>query len=213
MIKAVIFDFDGVLAESVDIKTEAFRRLFSHEGRDAVDKIIAYHIEHGGISRFEKFRYIYKEILKRPLSNEEFSSLCKGFEELVLEGVIASPEVNGAGECLKALSGNVRLYIVSGTPQDEIRLIAKARGIENYFKGIYGAPETKTGLISKIMAEESLRADEVVFIGDAMTDYRAAMDTGVGFIARITPETEVFWKGLSVRRIGSISDCKRELGL
>ncbi|GAF78578.1 unnamed protein product, partial [marine sediment metagenome] len=28
MIKAIIFDFDGVIVESSDIKTEAFRELF-----------------------------------------------------------------------------------------------------------------------------------------------------------------------------------------
>ncbi len=32
MIKAIIFDFDGVIVESVDIKTKAFARLFEHGG-------------------------------------------------------------------------------------------------------------------------------------------------------------------------------------
>lgn len=213
MLKAVIFDFDGVLAESVNIKTEAFKRLFEKEGTDVVDRVIVYHLEHGGVSRFEKFKYIYKEILRRTLSDEEFSSLCERFEELVLSAVMSAPEVNGASECLRKLQGKVRLFIVSGTPQDEMRLIAKVRGIGHYFDGIYGSPETKTELVRKILDTYNLKADEVVFIGDAMTDYNAAKETGTGFIARITPETEVFWKGLSVRRIGSISDCERELEL
>lgn len=213
MIKAVIFDFDGVLAESVNIKTEAFKRLFEKEGKDAQDKIVAYHLEHGGISRFEKFRYIYKEILKRPLSDKEFDSLCKRFEELVLEGVISAPEVNGASECLRKLQGRVKLFIVSGTPEDEIRLIVKVREMEHFFTGIYGSPKTKAELLGNILKEENLSKDEVVFIGDAMTDYNAAKDTGIGFLARKTPETEKLWETLNVKTVSDIKDCLKGLGI
>ncbi|MBI4823538.1 MAG: HAD family hydrolase [Nitrospirae bacterium] len=213
MLKAVIFDFDGVLAESVNIKTEAFRRLFEKEGAETVNKIVAYHLEHGGVSRFEKFRYIYKEILRRLLPEEEFERLCKRFKELVLEGVMTAPEVDGASECLKRLHGKVKLFIVSGTPEEEMRLIAKVRNIEHFFDGIYGSPETKTELVRKVLSTYNLKADEVVFIGDAMTDYDAAKETGTGFIARAISETEGLWRGLNVRRVKSISDCVMELGL
>jgi len=212
MVRAVVFDFDGVLAESVNIKTQAFRKLFQKEGAEAVNKIVAYHLEHGGVSRFEKFRHIYKEILKRPLSDEAFERLCKGFEELVLEGVIKAPEVNGSVECLKKLYGKVKLFIVSGTPEEEIRHIAGARGTARYFDGIYGSPQTKTELVKKILNAYHFKADEVVFVGDAMTDYNAAMETGVGFIARITPETEDLWKGLNVMTIRDMADCASLFG-
>ena len=42
MIKAIIFDFDGVLVESTQIKTEAFRNLFS-KWPDKVDEMVRYH--------------------------------------------------------------------------------------------------------------------------------------------------------------------------
>jgi len=45
MIKAIIFDFDGVLVESVDIKTKAFAGLFEHEGDSIVRRVVAYHIK------------------------------------------------------------------------------------------------------------------------------------------------------------------------
>ena len=35
VIRAVVFDFDGVLTESVDIKTRAYARLFKEEGEEA----------------------------------------------------------------------------------------------------------------------------------------------------------------------------------
>jgi HAD superfamily hydrolase (TIGR01549 family) len=213
VIKAVIFDFDGVLAESVNIKTEAFRSLFEPEGPDIAKEVVAYHLENAGVSRFEKFRYIYKEILKRPLGDEEFESLCRRFEKLVLDAVIAAPEVGGATECLRGLYGKARLFIVSGTPQEEIRLIAKVREMEHYFEGIYGSPQTKTELVNIILRERGLIPDEVVFVGDAMTDYRAAMETGTGFIARMTPETGEHWRGLGVKAISDMAGCIKELGI
>jgi len=74
MIKAIIFDFDGVLVESVDIKTKAFAGLFEHEGDSIVRRVVAYHIKNAGVSRFEKFRHIYKEMLDRELTEETKNS-------------------------------------------------------------------------------------------------------------------------------------------
>jgi hypothetical protein len=67
MIKAIIFDFDGVITESVGVKTEAFKKLFCKHPKH-IGKIIKLHLSHGGLSRFVKFEMIYSDILKRPLS-------------------------------------------------------------------------------------------------------------------------------------------------
>ena len=100
MIRAIVFDFDGVLAESVEVKTRAFARLFANETPEAVERIVAYHRQNGGISRFEKFLTIYREILKRPLTEQMFQSLCEQFSQLVVEEVVAAPWVDGAREFL-----------------------------------------------------------------------------------------------------------------
>ena len=81
MIKAVIFDFDGVLAESLEIKTVAFGKLFEDKGEAVRDKVIKYHLDNSGVSRFEKIRYIYREILKEPLDKETFDLLCGRFSD------------------------------------------------------------------------------------------------------------------------------------
>ena len=49
MIKAIILDFDGVILESVSVKTEAFRKLFSNKP-DYVDEIVEFHIKNGTIT-------------------------------------------------------------------------------------------------------------------------------------------------------------------
>ena len=59
MIKAIVFDFDGVLAESANLKTRAFSDLFKGEDEETVRQIVAYHLKNAGVSRFEKFKIIY----------------------------------------------------------------------------------------------------------------------------------------------------------
>ena len=75
-IKAILFDFDGVILESVDIKGLAFCKLFENFP-EHVTKIVQYHHANGGISRFNKFRYIYKNILKKNFLNNNFNNFVK----------------------------------------------------------------------------------------------------------------------------------------
>ena len=58
---ALVFDFDGVLVESTDIKTMAFATLYKHHGQAIVEKVTSYHAKHAGISRFKNLS-IFKRI-------------------------------------------------------------------------------------------------------------------------------------------------------
>ena len=101
MIRAIAFDFDGVLVESVDVKTRAYVSLFEKYGQDVVSKVIDYHIKNGGISQFVKLRTIYDKILKKPLSEDKFNSLSEQFSSIVVDEVVAAPWVEGAQEFLQ----------------------------------------------------------------------------------------------------------------
>lgn len=191
MIKAIIFDFDGVIVESVDIKTQAFCEIFKNMPRH-VDAIRHYQQTHGGISRQRKFKHIYKNILKKSLSKEKLESLCKQFERLVLEKVIKSPFVVGAEELLKKAKGKYAMYVISGTPGNELNLIVQKRGLAHYFDGVYGTPRTKDTHLKNILKKQKLKPSEAVFVGDSLTDFSAAKVMKVPFIARITKE-ELDW--------------------
>ena len=49
---ALIFDFDGVLADSVEVKTRAFAKLFQSYGPEIEDRVVKYHRNNGGMSRY-----------------------------------------------------------------------------------------------------------------------------------------------------------------
>jgi phosphoglycolate phosphatase-like HAD superfamily hydrolase len=182
VIRAAVFDFDGVVLESADIKTNAFRRLF--DGNPAA---VAYHLDHQGVSRYEKFRYISTEILGGTYTERDERRLGKRFSELVLDEVLACPFVPGAEALLGRRARELPLFVASGTPEDELRTIASARGVAGWFAGIYGTPPTKAEIIGRVLDETALAPGEVAMFGDAMTDLEGAQATGVRFVGRVRP--------------------------
>ena len=182
--KAIAFDFDGVILESVTIKTEAMAILFA-DHKEHLDEIVAIHENHAGFSRFIKFDMIYRDVLKKPLTPEASAALGQRFSDLVLEKVLACPFVAGALEFLKAHYEATPLFVISGTPDDELLMITSKRSLDSYFAGVYGSGRGKPEILSAIMAEQNLDAQEIAFIGDGLTDFDAAKATSVPFIGRV----------------------------
>jgi phosphoglycolate phosphatase-like HAD superfamily hydrolase len=190
MIRAIAFDFDGVLAESVDVKTCAYIRLFEEYGQDVISKVVDYHMKNGGVSRFVKLRTIYDKILKKPLSEDKFKLLSEQFSNLVVDKVVAAPWVAGAKDFLIRNQNQYFFVIISGTPEDELREIVRRREMSHFFNSVKGAPKDKVSLLKEVMIEYHLKSEEVAFIGDAETDWCAARETEVPFILRCTSNKE-----------------------
>lgn len=184
MIKAIIFDFDGVLVESVDIKADAFAYIFRQYPAHK-DEIVKLHLANGGVNRFDKIRWIYRDILKKPLAEEKLKELGEEFSNYVYKKVISSSFVPGAKEFLEKYLNKMMLFIISGTPQEEIMSIVREKGLSKYFLEVLGAPEDKGSHATKILEKYRLAPDEVVFLGDAYSDYEGANKSGIRFVARV----------------------------
>lgn len=185
MVRAILFDFDGVIAESMDIKTDAFARLFEGFGPEIVKKVVAHHQAHGGVSRFEKIRLYHEQYLGKVITDEELSAWCRRFSDLVLDAVVSSPYVPGALELLESCHKKYSCFIITGTPQEEMEEILSRKGLKRFFAGVYGSPTTKTEIVKEIMSAHKFDPKELIYIGDAMTDYEAAKGAGIRFIGRV----------------------------
>ncbi|MFC1644057.1 HAD family hydrolase [Candidatus Omnitrophota bacterium] len=183
MIKAVIFDFDGVILESADIKTEAFRELFK-DYPEHVDEILDHHSRNAGISRYVKFRHVYEKILSLPLSGEEEACLGESFSRIVLQKVLEAPFVTGAKEFLGSGVKKYAFFIASGTPEKELKGIVTSRGLNTFFREVHGSPKQKKEIILDVMGRHGFSREEVVYVGDAESDRIAAEGSGVIFIER-----------------------------
>ncbi|MGK0286493.1 MAG: phosphoglycolate phosphatase-like HAD superfamily hydrolase [Salibacteraceae bacterium] len=199
LIKNIFFDFDGVLAESVSAKTDAFKEMYLSHGLDIAERVVDYHINHGGVSRFEKFRHWEKEFFGKELSDAELEQMANRFSELVLQKVIDSKAVSDSLWFLKKYAKTLRFWIITGTPTIEIKKIAKARGIDHFFEGLHGSPENKRYWSEYLLDTFDLNRTETLFLGDATTDMDAAQFSQLHFALRHNEENkELFtdYKGL-----------------
>ena len=178
----IFFDFDGVLADSTRIKTDAFRELFKDYGNAAVDAIVDYHLLHGGISRVDKIRYGFEEILQQPLSDGAHQDLAEQFSTIVVEKVIRSDWINGAREFLEMAYNKMRIIVISGTPDEELKLVMRKRKMDHYFSDIAGSPVKKPQHLNTFLQQYKLAPENCLFVGDALTDYNAAVGAGMHFI-------------------------------
>jgi phosphoglycolate phosphatase-like HAD superfamily hydrolase len=200
-LKAIAFDFDGVILESAQCKTDAFVELFAPHGPEVQAKVKAHHLENLGISRFVKFAWIYENVLRQPFDETLSKNLGKQFSDLALDKVLAAPFVPGAREAIFALAARYPLFVVSGTPQNELDMIVDRRGLRAAFKEVHGTPREKPEIIKDLLARYSLARSELLFVGDALTDHAAATATGVEFLARNTPEFHDLWTERAVKRV------------
>ena len=203
MPRVLVFDFDGVILESADIKTRAFRELFASHP-DRLEAIVAYHEANAGISRFLKFRHIYKHMLGKPLGLEEERALGERFSDLVVEEVIRCPFVPGALEFLQAHSHEHALFVASGTPESELRRLVEARNLTAYFREVYGSPKGKADIIEEILAVTAAPRASLMFVGDGRSDYEAAKAAGVGFVGRARPGRPHPFEGLGVPLVADL---------
>lgn len=185
--EAIIFDFDGVLVESVDLKGQAFADLYADAGPEIQARVLAYHTTHGGVSRFEKIRLFEKEFLGRPATEDIVQEKARRFSELVEQKVIAAPWVHGAREFLERFYKQIPLSVASATPENELIRILEARRMDHYFVHIKGSPRSKADCLALIIKNEKYDATQVVMVGDALTDYDAAQANKARFVGRVPP--------------------------
>jgi phosphoglycolate phosphatase-like HAD superfamily hydrolase len=186
--RAVILDFDGTIVESVESKSEGFRALFQHQP-EHVEAIIDLHVSQGGRSRYEKFALIYRDILQRTPREGEFAELGERFASLVVDAVVTSPFVCGALAFLEEFATQLPLIVVSGTPQDELLHILDRRRLTRFFAEAHGSPYSKESIVRELLERRAWPPGELLFIGDAMSDFEAASATGLCFVGRVPEGT------------------------
>jgi phosphoglycolate phosphatase-like HAD superfamily hydrolase len=184
-LEAVVFDCDGVILESAGLKSEAFRRIGGLFGPEIQVRLYEHHLRHTGVSRYEKFAWLYCTEFGREITIEESRRLGEIFAGYCLEAVLAAPFVPGFEEALAWFqSRGVALFVASGTPQEELETVLRARGLARRFQGILGTPPAKSRLLAGIIAENGFDPGRVLMVGDGETDLQAAQENGTLFFGR-----------------------------
>ncbi len=177
--KYFIFDFDGIIKESVDSKSKAYCEIFA-EYQFAINLIQSHHLQNGGLSRFQKIPLYIKYCNLEP-TPKLVDYYLKEFSDLAIQSVLDSKWVTGIVSFLKKINKN-NSFIVTATPEKEIKKIVTLLGIDIPIQNIYGSPKSKVDNIDSFLKKNCLK--EYIFFGDAISDSEAAAKLSIDFAYR-----------------------------
>jgi len=184
MIKNILWDFDGVILDSMKVRDWGFKEIFKNFKKEDIEKLIHYHNLNGGLSRYVKIRYFYEEILGKNITEYEILKYANDFSVLMRKALI-NPEnlIQDSVNFIKENHKNYSFHIVSGSDEDELRFLCGELKIEDYFISIHGSPTPKNELVKDLLKSYNYELDNTCLIGDSFNDYEAAMSNGIGFEA------------------------------
>jgi phosphoglycolate phosphatase-like HAD superfamily hydrolase len=198
--KIIFWDFDGVIKDSVQVKTNAYLDLFSEADPLTKKKIKEHHLQNGGMSRFIKIP-IYMEWNQIEKNDSIVKGYLEKFAKDVAESVISSPWIAGVEEVISKKLDNQIFVIVTGTPQDEIDYIIYNLKLNDKFDRIFGSPSNKADVIKNTLTEYQINRIDALMIGDSESDFIASDKNGIDFLFCETGEESEFSKTFIGKRI------------
>lgn len=209
VISTVIFDFDGVLADTERLHLRAFQRVFATRGwtldeGDYFDRYLGYD-DAGLIAAFNTDTRL-------GLTQAELDALAgekeKVFSSYIAEGTVLFP---GAAACVECLADRFKLGIASGALKSEIRSILGAAALLHRFPVIVSAEDVsacKPDPEPYLAAARQLGADPAscLAIEDSPPGLEAARAAGMKTIGVTTTATrDVLIADLVVDNLTQIS--------
>jgi beta-phosphoglucomutase len=144
MLRAVIFDFDGVITDSEVLHLRAFNRSLAPYGVEITTK--DYYQNYLGFSDFDCYKVLVDQGLLK-IDEDKIGGIIKEkskiFEELTkAEG----RTIEGVHEFLRMLEqNNVPMAICSGSLMAEIELMLEEAGLRDFFAAIVSAEQVRKG--------------------------------------------------------------------
>lgn len=182
--RAILFDFDGVILDTLHAKGRAFAKLFCNDEGEIFKEVMAFHLERGGVNRVDKIKLLYEKLHGTSISEELLSQHLNKLKTYMRECLFECPPIDNAVlEVVQSLSTSTLLWVVSAAPKDEVEPLCVHLGIHSCFRGIYGNSK-KTEVISNVLKQEEFKPSEVLFIGDAEEDFNAARANQVDFVLK-----------------------------
>jgi beta-phosphoglucomutase len=159
MVRAVIFDFNGVLIDDEQIHFELFREVLAQEGVALTER--QYHERYLGLDDRGCFEVALAEAgqpVERGRIDDLIARKARRYVDLARSGLRIFP---GAAECLVALSGRWPLAIYSGALRPEIEFALDLMRVRDRIAFIVSAEDTtrcKPDPQGYLLALDGLRA-------------------------------------------------------
>lgn len=185
-LKAVIWDMDGVIADTAPYHFKAWHEVFRKSGVDFTEEDFKRHFG-------QRNDTIIQSTLGQSISQGDLDNIANEkeahYRRLVAPNIEPLP---GAINLIKLLNKNgVKMAIASSAPAENIRLIAGGLGIDNYFQAIVWGREVMEGKPSPqgfLLAAQKLGIEpgNCIVIEDAVAGVAAAKSAGMKCLAVTT---------------------------
>ncbi len=195
-LRAVIFDFDGVIADTVPLHYQSYKRLFGEQGREYT--WTEYQKSGLGASRANAIRAIMGE----DLEPDKFQALMHRKSEIVLdtvkrEGLNVLP---GALELVRALH-NCDLKVGLASSSGHAELFLEIIGVRFLFHSVRDVSKNLPSkpapdLYLEVLKELNLKANEAIAIEDSPTGIQSAQRAGIKILGVTNSEDEVQLNGV-----------------
>lgn len=192
-IEVLFWDFDGVVIDSNKVRERGFIEVLSAFKKQEVDQLLTFHYANGGLSRYVKFRYFFEVIKKENISEDKILEYAGAFSAIMKKlltdrGLLIEKTLQYIDRNYK----KYKMFLVSGSDQEELRFLCRELGIAHYFKSILGSPTPKTEIVSHLINLNQFSKDKCIMIGDSKNDYDAAHANGIHFVAYNNPQIEMY---------------------
>ena len=182
--RVVVFDFDGTLVDSNEIKWKGFEYTFSEYPAEMAE-ISAYCRGSNHTIRGEKFRHVTEKILGLSYTQELSDTFHRRYADYTTDAVVAAPEIPGASVFVRQVSG-LQPSLLSSTPHEILLKILDRRGWGAMFTRIQGAPVSKRVWLRDLQRTLECDPQSIVFFGDTSEDEESARASSCRFV-RVGP--------------------------
>ncbi len=193
MIKQIIWDFDGVIVFSDEIREFGFKEVLKEYHPSIIDGFLQFHRTNGGLSRYVKFRFMFEQLLEQTPNENEILKLANQFSAIMQKKMINTDILNiEVVNFIRDKQKSVKHHIASGSDGNELNYLCSELGIHSLFNSILGSPTPKSELVKQIVASNGSNNEEFCLIGDALNDYEAAKLNGIAFYGYNNPNLSKF---------------------
>ena len=170
----IIFDFDGVILDSNNVKKDAIGKAVECAlDRGKSEEFVRYFVHHNGVPRREKVeKFVPKELVETVLEQ---------YEVLLDQALFEATLIPGVRDFIEILSKHPKnpplLYVLSGGEVGEIDRLLEYHDLAQYFDGVYAAPYRKEKNLNRMKLKPP-----ILFFGDSLIDFEVARESCVDFV-------------------------------